>query len=75
MKVLLTLTAVVTLSMTVVACAPRNTSRGIDGQAYTPATGSARGVVVPNALPGVQTPPGGSGTAGSSVGTVSPGIR
>lgn len=75
MKVLSILIAGATLSMTVVACAPRNTSRGIDGQAYTPATGSARGVVVPNALPGVQTPLGGSGTAGSSVGSVSTGIR
>ena len=40
---------------------------GRDGASYTPATGSTRGEVVLNALPGTQSTPGIASTAGSSL--------
>lgn len=45
-------------------CSGRQTS-GTDGAAYVPATGSAHGIVDPNARPGVQTAPMRASTAGS----------
>jgi len=48
------------------ACSPRM-ERGADGAPHAPMTGSARGEVVPNALPGAQPTPDAASTAGSSL--------
>ncbi len=43
----------------------RTQTPGVDSAAYVPTTGSARGIVDPNALPGIQTAPRGASAAGS----------
>jgi len=47
-------------------CTPR-TGPMADGAAYVPATGSARGIVDPNALPGTQSDPASTSTEGSDI--------
>lgn len=57
--------AVFAFALLVLGGCSRGQTGGADGAAYVPATGSARGVVVPGALPGIQTVPAGASTAGS----------